>query len=191
MPPVLTPRFTEAFAYAAALHARQVRKGARVPYLSHLMSVAALVLEDGGDEDEAIAGLLHDAVEDQGGMPTLEEIRRRFGERVARIVLGCTDSDTEPKPPWRGRKELYLAHLPQAEADVRRVSSADKLHNARSILTDYRVVGEAVWSRFTGGKDGTLWYYRSLINAFRAAGGGRLVEELDLTVGEIERLAQG
>jgi (p)ppGpp synthase/HD superfamily hydrolase len=189
VPPVLTPRFAEAFAYAARLHAQQVRKGTTVPYLSHLMSVAALVLEDGGDEDEAIAGLLHDAVEDQGGKPTLVEIERLFGARVARIVLGCTDSDVVPKPPWRERKERYVAHLAHAEPDVRRVSSADKLHNARSILTDYRVVGDALWSRFTAGKDETLWYYRSLVSAFRAAGGGRLVDELDLVVSELERRA--
>jgi (p)ppGpp synthase/HD superfamily hydrolase len=191
VPPVLTSRFAEAFAYAASLHARQVRKGTNVPYLSHLMSVAALVLEDGGDEDEAIAGLLHDAVEDQGGQPTLDEIRRRFGAKVARIVLGCTDSDTVPKPPWRERKEGYIAHIRHAEADVRRVSSADKLHNARSILTDYRVMGDALFARFTASKEETLWYYRSLIEAFRAAGSGRMVEELDLVVREIERLSGG
>jgi (p)ppGpp synthase/HD superfamily hydrolase len=190
MPPVLTNRFAEAFAYAATLHARQSRKGTDVPYLSHLMSVAALVLEDGGDEDEAIAGLLHDAVEDQGGKPTLEEIRRLFGEKVARIVDGCTDSDVTPKPPWRERKERYVGHLRQAAADVRRVSSADKVHNARSILTDYRVMGDALWSRFTAGKEETLWYYRSLLDAFRVAGGGRLVEELDLLVNELERLSR-
>ena len=191
MPPVLTSRFAEAFAYAAALHARQIRKGTNTPYLSHLMSVAALVLEDGGDEDEAIAGLLHDAVEDQGGPPTLEAIRIRFGEKVARIVLGCTDSDTVPKPPWRERKERYVAHIRHAPADVRRVSSADKLHNARSILADYRVMGDALWSRFTASKDETLWYYRALISGFHAAGGGRLVEELDLVVSELERLSGG
>ncbi len=189
MPPVLTGRFAEAVAYAADLHALQIRKGSNVPYLSHLMSVAALVLEDGGDEDEAIAGLLHDAVEDQGGPPTLEEIRRRFGEKVARIVSACTDSDTMPKPPWRERKERYVAHLHQAPPDVRRVSSADKLHNARSILADYRVVDEAVWIRFTASKDETLWYYRSLVSAFRSAGGGRLVDELDRVVSELEGLS--
>jgi GTP pyrophosphokinase len=191
MPPVLSRCYAEAFAYAEALHARQVRKGTNVPYLSHLMSVSALVLEDGGDEDEAIAGLLHDAVEDQGGRPTLEEIRRRFGENVARIVLACSDSETEPKPPWRERKERYLAHLRHADASVRRVSSADKLHNARSILADYRVIGDALWGRFTAGKDDTLWYYRSLVEAFRSAGAGRLVEELSLVVAELGRLAEG
>lgn len=191
MPPVLSRRYAEAFAYAEALHARQVRKGTNVPYLSHLMSVSALVLEDGGDEDEAIAGLLHDAVEDQGGRPTLEEIHRRFGEKVARIVLACSDSDAEPKPPWRERKERYVAHIRNADAEVRRVSSADKLHNARSILADYRVIGDALFDRFTASKDETLWYYRSLVDAFRSAGPSRLVLELDLVVTELRRLAEG
>ncbi len=191
MPPVLSRRYAEAFAYAEALHARQVRKGTNVPYLSHLMSVSALVLEDGGDEDEAIAGLLHDAVEDQGGRPTLEEIQRRFGEKVARIVLACSDSEAEPKPPWRERKERYVAHIRHADAEVRRVSSADKLHNARSILADYRVIGDALFDRFTASKDETLWYYRSLVEAFRSAGASRLVLELDLVVTELGRLAEG
>jgi (p)ppGpp synthase/HD superfamily hydrolase len=186
---ILGPRYLEAFAFAARLHQEQRRKGADIPYLSHLMSVSALVLEDGGDEDEAIAALLHDAVEDQGGPPTLEAIRARFGDRVARIVDGCTDSDTVPKPPWRARKERYLDHLRHAEADVRRVSAADKLHNARSILTDYRRIGDAVFGRFTAGKDETLWYYRSLVAAFQETGGGRLADELARVVDELESAA--
>jgi (p)ppGpp synthase/HD superfamily hydrolase len=190
MPPVLTSRFAEAFSYASVLHARQTRKGTDIPYLTHLMSVSALVLEDGGDEDEGIAGLLHDAVEDQGGEPTLEEIRRLYGDKVARIVQGCTDSVTQPKPPWRERKERYVAHIRHAPADVRRVSSADKLHNARSILADYRSLRDDLWKRFTASKSETLWYYRSLVESFRSAGGGRLVDELDLVVSELERLAQ-
>jgi (p)ppGpp synthase/HD superfamily hydrolase len=185
----LGPRYVEAFAFAARLHREQRRKGADIPYLSHLMSVSALVIEDGGDEDEAIAGLLHDAVEDQGGPPTLEAIRAQFGDRVARIVDGCTDSDTVPKPPWRERKERYLDHLRHAEPDVRRVSSADKLHNARSILTDYRRIGEDVFGRFTAGKDEILWYYRSLVAAFQETGGGRLADELARVVDELERAA--
>ncbi len=185
----LTARFEEALVYATQLHARQKRKGTHIPYVAHLLSVAALVLEDGGDEDEAIAALLHDAVEDQGGRATLEEIRRRFGERVAAIVEACSDADTIPKPPWRARKERYLEHLHQAPADVRRISAADKLHNARAILADLRSSGEKVWERFTGGKDGTLWYYRKLVSAYREAGTNPIVEELDLVVSEIERLA--
>lgn len=187
--PKLSPRFEHALQFAARLHADQERQGTQIPYMAHLMSVAALVLEDGGDEDEAIAALLHDAVEDQGGQPTLEEIRRRFGERVARIVDGCTDTDTVPKPPWRQRKEQYLVHIPYTPADVRRVSSADKLHNARAILADFRRVGDALWERFKGDKEGTLWYYRSLVTAFREAGSGLIVEELDRVVTELERLA--
>jgi len=188
MDKVLGPRYLDAFGYAARLHARQVRKGSGIPYLTHLMSVSALVLEDGGDEDEAIAGLLHDAVEDQGGQATLEEIRSRYGEKVARIVEACTDSHEVPKPPWRERKERYLAHLRHAPADVRRVSAADKLHNARSILSDYRAHGEAVFDRFTAKKNDTFWYYSSLVAAFQEAGGGRLVSELQRVVDELSSL---
>ena len=186
--PKVSPRFEHALQYAASLHAGQERKGTNVPYVAHLMSVAALVLEDGGDEDEAIAALLHDAVEDQGGQPTLEQIRQRFGQRVAGIVEGCTDRDTSPKPPWRQRKEQYLAYLRHTSAEVRRVSSADKLHNARAILADFRQVGDALWQRFQGDKEGTLWYYRSLVTVFREAGSGLIVEELDRVVTELERL---
>jgi len=191
MPQILTSRFADAFAYAAELHGRQTRKGTSIPYVSHLMSVAALVLEDGGDEDEAIGGLLHDAAEDQGGEATLAEIKRRFGDKVARIVDGCTDSVTKPKPPWRERKERYVAHIREAGADVRRVSSADKLHNARSILADYRILGDGIFDRFTASRSETLWYYRALVESFRAAGGGRLVDELDRVVSEIEDLSRG
>jgi len=149
------------------------------------------VLEDGGGEDEAIAGLLHDAVEDQGGAPTRAEIRRRFGDRVTAIVDGCTDADTVPKPPWRARKERYVAHVKEAPADVRRVSAADKLHNARAILADYRAHGEALWSRFNGGREGTLWYYRALIGAYREAATepSGLLDELERVVSELERVA--
>jgi GTP pyrophosphokinase len=185
----LTERFEEALVYAARLHARQIRKGTAIPYVSHLLAVASLVLENGGVEDEAIAALLHDAVEDQGGAATREEIRRRFGESVAVIVDGCTDTETTPKPPWRERKERYVAHIADAPASVRLVSASDKLHNARSILSDLRSSGDAVWQRFTGGREGTLWYYRSLVEAFRAHGSSPLVEELTRTVAEIERLA--
>ena len=184
-----TTRFEEALVYTARLHAGQTRKGGSIPYISHLLAVTGLVLEQGGDEDEAIAALLHDAVEDQGGRPTLDEIRRRFGDRVAGIVEGCTDAFTTPKPPWRGRKEAYLAHLPQASASVHLVSAADKLHNARTILADYRQSGETVWERFNGGRDGTLWYNRALVEALRAGGPSPLVEELERVVAELERLA--
>ena len=185
----LTGRFEEAFCYACRLHATQKRKGTKIPYIAHLLSVAAIVIEDGGDEDEAVAGLLHDAVEDQGGNNTLEEIRRRFGERVAGIVEGCTDAKTLPKPPWPARKKQYVDHIRTAPAEIRRVSSADKLHNARAILADYRDEGERLWGRFSGGREGTLWYYRALVQAFQAAGSSRIVEELDRVVTELEQLA--
>ena len=185
----LTPRFEEALVYATRLHARQFRKGTAVPYVAHLLGVTSIALLFGANEDEAIAALLHDAVEDQGGAETREEIRRRFGENVAAIVDGCTDTDVVPKPPWRARKEAYILHIRNASSSVRLVSSADKLDNARAVLGDYRVVGENLWARFKGGKDGTLWYYSELVKAFREAGGGLLVDELDRVVKEIHRLA--
>jgi (p)ppGpp synthase/HD superfamily hydrolase len=189
--PKLGDRFTDALVYATELHARQRRKGTDVPYIAHLLGVTAIVLEDGGDEDEAIAALLHDAVEDQGGQPTLAAIRERFGEQVAEIVLGCTDADTVPKPPWRWRKEQYVAHVRHASASVRRVSLADKLHNARAILHDQRQIGDAVFARFAGGIAGTLWYYRTLAQVFLDTNSGPNAEELDRVVTEMERLAIG
>ena len=186
----LTTRFDEALAFTSRLHAPQVRKGTAIPYLSHLLAVAGLVLESGASEDEAIAALLHDAVEDQGGAAAREEIRRRFGDSVVQIIDGCTDADVIPKPPWRERKEKYIAHIREASPSVRLVSAADKLHNARAILADYRVMGEALWDRFNGGKEGTLWYYRSLVEVFRQVSDSTpLVEELDRVVTELERLA--
>ena len=174
--------------YAVHLHAHQKRKVTTVPYISHLLAVTALVLEDGVSEDEAIAALLHDAIEDQGGDPTRQEIRRRFGDKVVEIVNGCTDTDQNPKPPWLERKMQYLEHLRGASAEVLRVSAADKLHNARTVLSDFRRHGEAVWGRFNGGQDGTLWYYRQLVPIFRERSDSFLVEELDRVVSELERL---
>src|SRR6202045_4204500 len=165
-PAALGPRLQRAFRYAAGKHAGQTRKQTAVPYLSHLMAVASLVLEAGGDEDLAIAALLHDVVEDCGGAPMLNQVRRRFGKRVASAVEGCTDAERYPKPPWRKRKEAYIRRLRSADADTRLVSAADKLNNVRSILTDYRAVGESVWARFKGGREGTLWYYRALLDEF-------------------------
>jgi len=185
----LSARFEEALVYAAQLHADQARKGTTIPYVAHLLGVASIVLEQGAGEDEAIAALLHDAVEDQGGEATLAEIGRRFGPRVAEIVDACTDARTTPKPPWRERKQAYIAHLHHATASVRLISAADKLHNARAILRDYRAIGESLWTRFNGGKEGTLWYYRALVEALQAAGPTPLVEELDRVVSEIEKLA--
>jgi len=186
----LSTRFDEALVFASRLHVHQVRKGTTIPYVSHLLAVAGLVLENGASEDEAIAALLHDAVEDQGGAAAREEIRRRFGDSVAQIVDGCTDADVIPKPSWRERKEKYIAHIRAASPSVRLVSAADKLHNARAILADYRVMGEVLWDRFNGGKDGTLWYYRSLVDTFREVSGSTpLVKELGRVVSELERLA--
>jgi (p)ppGpp synthase/HD superfamily hydrolase len=159
--PKLGPRLQRAFRYAAEKHAGQTRKRTAVPYLSHLMAVASLVLEAGGDEDMAIAGLLHDVVEDCGGMPRLREIRKQFGIRVARIVDDCTDAYVEPKPEWLERKKNYLRELKHADAETRLVSACDKLHNVRTILADYREQGESVWARFSGKKEGTLCYYRA------------------------------
>jgi (p)ppGpp synthase/HD superfamily hydrolase len=186
----LTQRFKEALDYALELHGDQQRKGSDTPYVAHLLAVASLVLEDGGDEEQAIAALLHDAPEDQGGRETLEAIRQRFGDRVADIVHGCTDTYETPKPPWRQRKEDYLEHLKIAPVEVRRVSLADKLHNARSILTDLLRSGEDVWERFNGGKDGTLWYYRSLLIVFRSRSDSPLVTELGWVLQRIESLIQ-
>jgi (p)ppGpp synthase/HD superfamily hydrolase len=185
----LGPRFLRAFNFAAEKHAGQARKASTIPYIAHLMGVASLVLEFGGDEDLAIAALLHDVVEDCGGAPMLKEVRRRFGSRVAKIVDGCTDSDTYPKPPWRERKEAYISHLKSADADTRLVSAADKLNNVRSILSDYREVGESVWTRFNGGRDGTLWYYGALLEEFLQRKPNRLNRELELAIRELEAAA--
>ena len=187
---MLSERFTEAIKFAAKLHSKQLRKGTNIPYVSHLLGVTSLVLEHGGNEDEAIAAMLHDAVEDQGGWKTLELIRNQFGENVAAIVEGCTDSYKTPKPPWRIRKENYIAHLSNASASVRLVSNADKLHNARAILNDLRVCGESVWQRFSGGQDGTLWYYRSLANTFNKLNNGALAKELNRVVNDIEDISR-
>lgn len=188
-PVKIGPRFHRAFLFAAEKHAGQTRKASTIPYIAHLMGVTSLVLEFGGDEDQAIGALLHDVVEDCGGAPMLREVRRRFGDRVAKIVDGCTDSDIEPKPPWRERKENYIRHLKNADDATRLVSAADKLNNIRSILSDYRSVGEAIWARFNGGRDGTLWYYRALLNEFLRKP-NRLIREFELATVELEGRAK-
>jgi len=179
-------RFDQALLFATRKHAGQHRKGTTVPYVAHLLSVAGLVLEAGGDEDLAIAALLHDVVEDCGGAPVLKEVRRRFGKRVAHVVGGCTDTDLDPKPPWRDRKENYLKHLRTADADTRLVSAADKLHNVRSIVAAYREVGDQVWERFHGKRAGTLWYYRALLDEFQRKKSIPLIRELERAVIELE-----
>lgn len=187
--PRLGPRFNQALLFASKMHAQQTKKGTGVPYIAHLLGVVSLVLEAGGDEDLAIAALLHDVVEDCGGLPVLGKVRRRFGERVARIVDGCTDSYTDPKPPWRERKQQYLRKLHDEDDDTRLVSAADKLYNARSLLSDYRYLGESIWERFTGKRAGTLWYYRALVEEFRQHAPNRLTQELERVVLELEKLA--
>lgn len=184
---MLSERFDAAFQYASRLHAAQVRKGTPTPYVGHLMGVASIVLDDGGTEDEAIAALLHDAVEDQGGRARLEDIRQRFGEAVARIVEDCTDSWETPKRPWAERKREYVVHARRLAAPSLRVSAADKVHNAYAILRDLRNFGETVWERFNAAPDDVLSYYESLVRAYREAGGGRLVDELDRIVRGIQR----
>lgn len=184
-PVSLGVRFERALIFATRKHDGQTRKKTTVPYISHLLMVAGMVLQAGGDEDLAIAALLHDVVEDCGGMPMLKEIRQKFGKRVAHVVEGCTDSFETPKRPWRERKEDYLQHLRTADAEVRLVSAADKLHNAREILGDFRESGNAVWERFAGKRDGTLWYYRALVREFKRRRPNRLVQDLERTVREL------
>ncbi|HEY5425752.1 MAG TPA: HD domain-containing protein [Candidatus Tumulicola sp.] len=172
MTPPLSPRFDKALAYAARVHRTQKRKGPEIPYVSHLLAVAAIVLENGGDEDEAIAALLHDAAEDQGGLPRLADIRAQFGERVADVVEACSDSleeDPEKKKPWKMRKERYQRHLRESrDASAYLVSAADKLHNARATLEDLVTHGPTVWNRFSVGRSETLWNYEELLGVYSA-----------------------
>jgi (p)ppGpp synthase/HD superfamily hydrolase len=163
---MLGPRLVRAMAYALELHGEQVRKATSIPYLSHLLSVCALVLEDGGTEDESIAALLHDGPEDQGGQATLDEIRRRFGTEVAAMVDGLSDTLEDPKPPWPERKAVYLERLRGESASVLRISLADKLHNLRSVATDLELLGDDLWSRFNADRDAQAWYYRELLAVF-------------------------
>lgn len=183
----MTDRFTEGLAYAHELHRHQRRKGNGCPYIAHLLAVASLVIEAGGEEDECIAALLHDAVEDQGGPRTAAEIRRRFGDRVAEIVDGCTERRT-PEMTWKDRKQAAVLRVSEASRSVLLVISADKLHNARSLIAAYRESGDEVWYRFGGGRDGSLWYYRAMADAIARAGGSSLLGALERTVLELEQL---
>ena len=187
-----SPRLIDALGVAARLHVAQQRKGSDVPYLSHLLGTCSIALEYGADEEEAIAALLHDAIEDVEPVEEARAAVAAFGARVLHIVEGCTDSDVHPKPPWRDRKERYVAHVADADASALLVSASDKLHNTRSIAADLRRHGAATWDRFTGGRDGSLWYYRALVDAFRANPQHRLdlVDELDRAVSELEALAR-
>ena len=189
----LSSRFSEALRGAADLHAKQVRKGTKIPYIAHLLGVASIALHHGADEDEAIAALLHDAIEDAprdlGANWVQNWLRFRFGERVLDIVEGCTDADISPKPPWRKRKEDYVARLPNEPLSVVLVSASDKLHNASAILSDYREIGDNLWKRFNpeAGKEGTIGYYRGLVTAYQTTRHHpRLVRELDAVVTQIE-----
>jgi (p)ppGpp synthase/HD superfamily hydrolase len=192
----LTDKFDQAIQFAHTLHHKQKRKGTDAPYISHLLGVCSLVLEHGGDEDQAIAALLHDSVEDQGenhigGVEQLrKDIEYEFGANVLRIVNGCTDADTIPKPPWRERNEAYIAHIQNADSDIRFVSCCDKLHNARAILMDYLAIGDDLWERFNADKIEILWYYRSLADAFQEGGNSPLTEELDHVVSELEVVSE-
>jgi GTP pyrophosphokinase len=159
----LSERFGRGLALAFELHRNQERKGSGVPYVAHLLGVCSIALEHGASEDEAIAALLHDAVEDQGGAPTLARIEAELGAEVARIVEACTTTDTGGG--WRKNKEAYVAHLSAAPPDVKRVATADKLYNARSMVADLEQMGEATFARFSGGREGVLWYYQAVVDA--------------------------
>lgn len=184
---ILTDKFTHALTYSVKKHQNQLRKGTDIPYVSHLLAVAGLVLEYGGDEEEAIAALLHDAPEDQ--QVPIEEINEIFGNRVAGIVAECSDTFEEPKPPWRERKEKYIKNIPNKSQSAILVSLADKLHNSRALLMDYRLVGEDLWDRFNGKKEGTLWYYRSMVEAFKHLTDSPILSEFEKVVTELESLA--
>jgi len=186
----LTERIESALIFAASKHAGQTRKGSDVPYITHPVAVAMLVHQHGGGEDEVVGALLHDTVEDCGGLPVLDEIREQFGRRVADIVDAMTDSYDQDKEQWNVRKERYIERVAAADQSVRLVAVCDKLHNARSILADYHAVGAAIWKRFRGGKAGSLWYYRTLADTFvEADADSTIVAELDATIRELERLA--
>ena len=181
-----TGLFEAALVYAHQVHQGQTRKGSGIPYIAHVLGVAAIALEFGATEDQAIGALLHDAAEDGGGEATLAEIRARFGDEVGDIVLGCSDSlveNPEEKAPWRERKEAYVAHIEAASVSVCLVSAADKLHNVRAITRDFRADGDDVWGRFLGKRDGTLWYYDAVADAlarrYRAPITRELVREVD------------
>ena len=186
----LSPNFEDALIYATQAHCDQTRKKTGIPYIAHVLGVTAIALEYGANETEAIGALLHDTVEDCGGAERLRDIQKRYGDDVAKIVDGCTDTDEIPKPPWRARKEAYVAHLKDSDTSTRLVSAADKLHNTRAILADLRRHGPKVFERFSGKKEGTLWYYRALVTAFRQHGDHTdLIDELDRIVTQVEKLS--
>src|SRR5947209_7198693 len=187
----LTGQFEKALVYATRIHGGQLRKKTRIPYIAHILGVAAIAMEYGANETETIAALLHDAVEDAGGEKRLRDIEKKFGKAVAKIVDGCTDTYEKPKPPWLERKKNYIAHLEDSDSSTRLVSASDKLHNTRAILAELRRHGLQVFDRFSGKKEGTVWYYRSLVTAFRQHGDHTdLIDELDRVVTEIEKVTR-
>jgi (p)ppGpp synthase/HD superfamily hydrolase len=189
---MMSERFVDAVEFANELHGDQIRKGTKVPYISHLLIVSGIVLQHGGGEDEAIAALLHDTVEDCGGKPVMVRIRECFGDKIAGLVDGCSETDIQPKPPWLERKEGYIESIRSADPSVRLISCADKIHNASSIISEYRKVGEQVWDRFKANKTETLWFYTSIINAMRASGENRpILDELVIVVEELKKLVEG
>jgi len=182
-------RLVEAFSFAHDLHKDQERKASGAPYITHLMGVAAIVGRHGGTEDQVIAALLHDAVEDQGGAATLERIRERFGETVAAYVDGCSDTDTKPKPPWEERKREFLEGTVDAPPDLKLIVAADKLHNARTLANTLRVQGNAAWDLFRGGRDGTLWYFAEIVRALATGWSHPVLHELAEAVDALHRAA--
>lgn len=187
---IITGRFLRALQFAATVHGGQVRKGSGVPYLAHLLAVCALVLDHGGDETEAIGALLHDTAEDCGGRAMLRKVQEAFGKEVAAIVEGCSDTLDTPKPPWRPRKEAYVAHLADATDAVRTVACADKLHNLLCVVRDLRAApGPGYWQRFNAGREDQLWYYRACAQAFSAGRPPAMLDEYRQTLREFESLA--
>jgi (p)ppGpp synthase/HD superfamily hydrolase len=190
-------RFTDAIDYARILHVER-RKGTDIPYMAHLLGVAALVIGEAGHapvtEDMVIAAILHDAAEDHGGQLRLDDIAYNFGANVAHMVEGLSDSlaeDANNKAPWLERKETYLKRLREEPSDVQLISAADKLYNARAVLDDYRQVGPEVWKRFKRGRNDQIWYFRELLKVFKKSGGNRIVSELERVIAELEKISAG
>jgi (p)ppGpp synthase/HD superfamily hydrolase len=187
----LGERFVDALGYATRVHSGQIRGSDDQPYIAHLLRVTGLVIQDGGSEDEAISALLHDAVEDQGGLDRLADIRERYGHVVADIVDECTDSYGDPKPPWRRRKEAYIDSLDGASAGALLVSLADKLDNTRGMIRGYRIRGAEQWSRTGKTAEDVHWYYGTLARRFCELRPGPLADELTRTVAELDCLLDG
>ncbi len=194
----LTQRFTLAVDYARVLHIER-RKATSIPFMAHLLGVASLVMGESGrvkfpvTEDMVIAAVLHDAVEDHGGHTRLEDVRQNFGDNVATMVEGLSDTlseDSSNKEPWEARKEHYLARLPTESPETQLISAADKLYNARTMLDDYRKSGAKIWGRFKRGRDQQLWYFNEMLKVFKSAGTNRIVEELDRVVAELSELSK-